>query len=173
MPALTLCLAVPAVTAKVKVFPAKDAKLKDYGTYHWEPVRIVTTQGIVEDDPEFAPMIKEAIRKRLKKKGYREVAAGGELKLLAAGLAVKSSQLEGFLLRWGYDVYWGYGVSVATPVTRVNRAGTILVNFVDAESGKGVWFGYATQALGAGGNVRRTIDKAVEKLLKKVPARKD
>ena len=117
-------------------------------------------------------MIKEAIRKQLAKKGYREVPGNGELKLLAAGLSEANSQLEGFLLRWGYDVYWGYGVAVATPVTRVNKAGTIVVNFVDAETGEGVWFGYATQALVTGGNVKRTIEKAVGKLFKKVPRQK-
>ncbi len=171
--ALGVFLAAPAVAAKAKVFPAKGVKLSDYKTYHWEPIRVVTRQGVLEDDPEFAPMIKEAIRKQLAKKGYREVPSNGELKLLAAGLAEASSQLEGFLLRWGYDVYWGYGVAVATPVTRVNKAGTIVVNFVDAESGDGVWFGYATQALVTGGNVKRTIEKAVGKLFKKVPRRKD
>ena len=39
--ALAVCLAGAPVAAKVKVFPAKDARLTDYKTYHWEPIRVL------------------------------------------------------------------------------------------------------------------------------------
>ena len=54
-----------------------------------------------------APLIRKSVNRQLARKGYAEVAEGGEMLVLSAGMEVTSSQLEGFLLSWGFDIYWG------------------------------------------------------------------
>ncbi len=158
--------------AKAKVFPAKGQDASRYQTYQWDAIRVVTKRGIIENDPDVAPLIKQAVNRELQKKGYIEVAEGGELTLLTAGLNVASSQLEGFLLTWGFDIYWGYGVNTVSPLTRVNNKGTILISVIDTETKKGVWTGYSTEALGRPSTLGKSIDKAASRLFKKFPKKK-
>ena len=167
-----LATAFPAAAGEVKAFPVKGVKLSRYQTYHWASIRLATKTGIVEDDPRVAPLIKQSVNRQLARKGYREVNDGGDLVILAAGLEVSSHQLEGFLLSWGYDVFWGYGVSTVAPVRRVNREGTLFVSFLDTKTEQSVWAGYATQALGRPGALGGDVDKAASRLFKKFPKRK-
>ena len=67
---------------------------------------MVTKQGILEDDPDVAPLIKKSVAEQLTRKGYSAVSENGELTVVSAGLSVVSSQLEGYLLTWGFDVFW-------------------------------------------------------------------
>lgn len=168
-----LALVPPYAAGEAKAFPVKGVKVSHYTTYHWASVRLATKTGIVEDDPTVAPLIKQAVNRQLTRKGYREVSEGGELVILAAGLEVSSHQLEGFLLSWGYDVFWGYGVSTVAPVRRVNREGTLFVSFLDTKTEKSVWAGYATQALGRSAALGRDIDKAASRLFRKFPKKKN
>jgi hypothetical protein len=59
----------------------------------------MTRQGLLEDDPVVAPIIRQVVNKYLVAKGYREVAENGQLKLLTGGFGETTSQLEGFLIR--------------------------------------------------------------------------
>lgn len=126
---LVAVLLVPLVApGKVKIFDSKKHDVVKYKTYHWLPPRVMTRYGLVEDDAHFAPMIKQAVNRELARKGYREVAEGGGLEVATGGFGRTSSQLEGFLIQWGFDsYYWAWGVTSATPVTRVNTEGTLVI----------------------------------------------
>ncbi len=172
--AVVVFLFCSVLPAKVKVFQKDKKALARCKTYQWEPVRLVTKKGIVDDDPEFTPVLKQAINRQMAAKGYTEVAKDGEMRLLAAGLRVTSSQLEGFLVSWGFDFYWGYyGVNTVSPVSRINHEGTLVVGLLDAETKQILWNGYATEALGGPGSVKETIEKIVSRLFKKLPKRKN
>jgi len=170
---LLLLIIAPASTlCEVKVYPSKSDDLTRYKTYQWLPVRVFSkSSGLLEDDPDVAPLIRQAVTRELARKGYTEVARDGELLLLVMGMGTSSPQLEGFLLVYNWDVFWGYD-PIAAPVSRVNREGTLAVGFVNARTNKGVWLGYATEALGRPETLGKSIDKAASRLMKKLPARK-
>ena len=155
--------------AKVKILPSKNHDVSSYETYQWLPPRVMTRQGLLEDDPVLTPIIKEAVNKHLNAKGYREVTEGGELTLLTGGFAETTSQLEGFLIGYGFDYYYGWGPTMAVPVSRVNREGTFLVGLIDAKTDKGVWLGLSTALIGSPKNIDKTINEAASDLLKKLP----
>jgi hypothetical protein len=92
-----LAITIPLM-AKVKILPSKKHDVSTYQTYQWLPTRVMTRQGLLEDDPVLAPIIKEVVNKYLKAKNYREVAEGADLTLLTGGFAETPSQLEGFLV---------------------------------------------------------------------------
>ena len=168
-----LLLAVPLLlSAKVKVFPSKKLDVTNYQTYQWMPTRLMTRQGLLEDDPMVTPIIKAVVNKYMGGKGYREVPDGGDLKLLTGGFSETNSQLDGFLITYGFDYYWGWGTSYAAPVTRVTREGTLVIGLIDAKTDEGVWLGLATALLGSQKDIDKSINKAASSLLKKLPASK-
>jgi hypothetical protein len=170
---VSIILLVATVSpAEVKVFPSKNYSVATYRTYQWLPIRVFTRQGVLEDDADVAPLIKQAVNRGLAGKGYVEVADGAELLVQTAGLGVMSSQLEGFLLTYSWDIDWGYGNPMVSPVSRVNREGTLAVALVDAKAKKGVWCGFSTEALGRPETLGKSIDKAASRLLKKLPQKK-
>jgi hypothetical protein len=157
------------LVAKVKIFPSKKHDVSTYKTYQWLPPRVMTRQGLLEDDPVLTPIIKKIVNEHLIRKGYTEVQEGAELKLLTGGFAETNSQLEGFLVSYGFDYYWGWGPTSAAPVTRVNREGTFLVGLIDAKTDEGVWLGLSTALIGAPKDIDKPINKAASNLLKKLP----
>jgi hypothetical protein len=163
-------LLIPGLlTAKVKILASKKHDITKYETYQWLPPRVMTRQGLLEDDPVLAPIIRQVVNKYLAAKGYREVAEGGELNLLTGGFSETTSQLEGFLVTYGFDYYYGWGPTYASPVTRVNREGTFLVGLIDAKTNQGVWLGLSTALIGGQKDIDKTINKAASNLLKKLP----
>lgn len=158
-----------SLTAKVKILPSKKYDISKYETYEWLPPRVMTRQGLLEDDPVVAPLIRQVVNKYLAVKGYREVAENAQLKLLTGGFSETTSQLEGFLITYGFDYYYGWGPTYASPVSRVNREGTFLVGLIDAQTNEGVWLGLSTALVGDHKDIDKTINKAASNLLKKLP----
>ena len=130
----------------------------------------MTSAGIVEDDDKVSPLIRTHVTEWLNKKGYQEVFDGAELLVTTGALSESSTMLEGFLLGFGFDYFWGPYVSTASPVQRVNREGTLVVGLLDAKTNEGIWVGFATEAVGA--RINKTVEKAAKKLLKKLPKSK-
>jgi Domain of unknown function (DUF4136) len=167
---LGVCFSAPlSLVSKVKIFPSTKYDIATYETYQWLPPRVMTRQGLQEDDPILTPIIKQVVNKHLSAKGYREVAEGGELNLLTGGFSETNSQLEGFLVTYGFDYYYGWFPTTAAPVTRVNREGTFLVGLIDAKTNEGVWLGLSTALIGGQKDIDKTINKAASNLLKKLP----
>jgi hypothetical protein len=158
--------------AETKVSFSKTADVRHYKTYQWLAPRLFTQSGIYEEDARFAPVVRRVFDEGLAARGYVRVAEGGELQLLTAATAVKSSQLEGFLVMYGFDSFSGYyGPMTASPVTRINREGVLVVALYDPKTKTNVWSGYDTQGLGKPGSEGGAVNKAAGKLLKKLPKR--
>ena len=180
---LASALLIPLLlVGKVKTFASKEDDVRSYKTYEWLPPRVMTRHGLLEDDELVAPVIRQAVNRELARKGYREVAEGGDLQVASGGFARSSSQLEGFLVHWGFDYYWGdWGATSVTPVTRQHREGTLVIVLLDPKTQKGVWGGLATALIGnpslAGETLdkplAKSINKAARSILKKLPKRKD
>lgn len=164
--------------AETKVFPSTKHDVKTYQTYEWKnPPRIINAYGADEQDSAFAPIIREAVNRELAAKGYREVPSGGELQIFSGAVAAKANQLEGYLVSFGFDAYWGYWFGMPYPVNSVNRVGVLFVGLVDPKLKEGIWAGYDTEGINRSGAVdpkdaKSKIDKAASKLFKKLPARK-
>jgi hypothetical protein len=159
-------------SAEVKAFPSKLDAVTNYRTYQWEPIRIVTRRGVIDDEPEVTPLIRQALNRELARKGYAEAADGADLKLLSMGLTSSTTQLEGYLLSYGFEVFWGSGVTAISTLQRVNKEGVLVVSLISLKTGKAVWTGYVTQAFGRPGTTNKIIDKAAARLIKKLPKRK-
>src|SRR4051794_23148693 len=89
-----------AFAGNVKTFAPKGSDVSRYETYQWMPIRILTKQGIKENDDVVAPQIRKAVSRELQAKGYKEVPEGGQLELLCMGLRESNHSLEGFLVGW-------------------------------------------------------------------------
>ena len=162
------CLIPLCFAGNVQVWMEKGANLSQYKTYEWLPPKILTSKGVVEDDPEFAPLIKAAVNRQLNGKGLKEVAQGGELQVSTLALAQSIPQLEALIFAnpGTPDVFTA---PIAT-VGRYNREGTLVVNLIDTKTQKSAWCGMAKETIdnkpGAG---KKKIDSAAAKLFKKYP----
>lgn len=162
----------PVSGGDVKIYPTKGIDFSRYKTYQWIPPRLFSKAGIQDDDPIVAPLIRAAVNRELSAKGFSEVASGGDLTVVSAGAGSADVQLDGFLVNYGWDMYWGgYGVVGTTPIQRVNQKGTLAVILTDSQTKKGVWAGLATEAVDKpeAESVRKAVDKAAAKMFKKFP----
>ena len=166
-------MAAPALAGDVKAFtPKEKVDYQRYKTYQWNSVRLATKSGIVEDDDVVAPLIRAAVNKQLSAKGMTMVESGGDLIINSAGVASGMYQVEGWLVSFGFDAYWGYGSPMLAEVNRYNKEGTLVVVLVDPSTKKGVWAGFATEALGKESMIPGAVEKAAQRLFKKFPRKK-
>ena len=163
----TLSLVPECFAGKVQVWMDNKTDLTHYKTYQWLPPKLLGKTGMVENDPEFAPLIKDAINGELSRKGLKEVPEGGDLQVSALALAQSIPQLEGFIFTGATPDF--FTAPVAT-VGRYNREGTLVVNLIDTKTQKSAWCGMAKESIdnkpGAG---KKKIGPAAAKLFKKYP----
>ena len=169
---LLLLAAADLAIGKVKAFPATGKNIWDYKTYQWLPPRVVIDNEVYEDDPTISPLIRQAMNRELSALGFREVAEGGDLTLVTAAMRVQGAQLEGYLMMWGFDWWYGYHPTAVQTLQRTNERGMLFVNIVETDTEAAVWSGFATDALAREGRADKTVDKATRKLFKKFPKKK-
>jgi hypothetical protein len=165
LPAVEICYA-----GKVQVYSAKGVDFSSYKTYEWLPPKILAKSGVIEGDPEFAPVIKAAVNKQLAARGLKEVPSGGDLQVSTLALAESVPQLEAVVFP-GY-IEMDYSTPIAT-MGRYNREGTLVVNLIDTRTKKSAWAGLAKETLknkpGAG---KEKIDSAATRIFDKYPVKK-
>jgi hypothetical protein len=171
--AVLLLAATSTSLAEMKTYPSKTVQISAYKTYTWLAPRLFTAKEINDHDPVFTPIIRKAVNRQLESRGYKEVPEGGQFQLVVAAVVTISSQLEAYLLQFGFgveDYYNTIGVVAATPVTRINREGVLAIGLYDPKLKQSLWSGYITKALGAPKkDPTGLIEDATEKLLKKLP----
>jgi len=170
---ILLCcfLGFSAWAADVKFVTGKDADFATYKTYQWLPTRILTSGGVVEDEPVTTPLVKEAVNKQLAAKGLKEVASGGDLQVSTMILTESSAQLEAIWFPGSY----AYQDGGAAPVTigRYNKHGTLLVNLIDTRTMKSAWAAMASRSISSKpGGGQGKIPQAAADCFKKYPVTK-
>jgi hypothetical protein len=163
-------LAAPCYAGKVLTYVGTGFDFSKYRTYQWLPPRILTKGGVVEDDPEFAPIIRAAVNRQLAQLGLIEVGSGADLQVSTMALSESIPQLEAV-------VFPGYiAMDYSTPIAamgRYNREGTLVVNLIDTGTKKSAWAGMVKESVdnkpGAG---KKKIDAAAAKIFKKYPLKK-
>ena len=155
--------------AKMRTAAGPGADFARYKTYQWLPVRVLTSTGVVEDDPVFTPLVKDAINRQLQQRGMTEVTEGGDLQVSAGILNTYVPQLEAV-------IFAGPSMMYSTPIAnmgRYNREGTLVVNLIDTTTKKSAWAGIINENIdnkpGAG---QKKIAPAAAKLFKKYPGTK-
>ncbi len=171
---LLALVVVSADTAmgKVQAHAAKERSVWMYKTYSWLPPRIVAGNDVVEDDPLISPLIRAAVNRELQSRGFTEVKEGGEMTVVTAAMVAKSAQIEGFLMMWGMNWWFGFYPTAVQTVQREHERGVLFINMIETKSEKPIWGGYATDALPRKGAEHKSVDKAAGKLFKKFPKNK-
>ena len=94
---VALWLAPECFAGKVQVWMDKSTDFSAYKTYRWLPPKLLTKTGLVDDNAEFAAIVKEAINRELARKGLTEVTEGADLEVSTLALTQPIPQLEGFI----------------------------------------------------------------------------
>ena len=145
------------------------ADFSRYKTYQWLPTRALTKSGVVEDEPDTTPIIKEAVNRQLAAKGLMEVPMGGDLLVSTMVLTESSAQLEALY----FPIIPYDDGSNAIAVGRYNKQGTLAVNLIDARTKKSAWVGLCTKSIdNKPGSGAKKIPGAVESIFKKYPVKK-
>src|SRR5262245_46717362 len=80
------CLLPPCHAGKIRADVGPGADFARYKTFQWLPTRVLTSSGVVENDPVLTPLLKDAINRQLIQRGLTEVAEGGDLQVSAGAL---------------------------------------------------------------------------------------
>jgi|ERR1035438_3880051 hypothetical protein len=174
---VSVCL-TPLVAGKVEAFPAKDADFSQYKTFQWLPPRVVTKQGVVENDPA-NPVLKAAVGQQLSEKGLNELANGADLQIQVWVLTEQVSQFEAMIAASVSIDLSTSTVTVIDPmvvVGRFNRQGSLYINLIDSRTNKSAWLAMASDSLPnrtlKPDEIRAKLDKAAKDIFKKYPVKK-
>src|SRR5262245_59244790 len=148
-----------AGAAEIKVDYDKHADFTRYRTWSWR-------KGTPAPNPVADTRLREAIESRLAARGLSRVESAGDLEVVYHAAAESQVSLD----RLGYKEP---GFETEATRVRVLRAGTVLVDVIDARSGKVVWRGQARDATNpTPAAVELMIEGGVEELFRQFPPRK-
>lgn len=139
---------------KVVTQEKESAEVSDYHTYNWvfedamipDEKMIVASDGIlVFNNQSDRKKIKDAIELQMKARGFEKDILNPDM-LVDFSVLEQDTELRKFVLTNGQD-YLGYGPRSETTEMVPVDAGTVIINFLDAESGNQVWQGFASGTL--------------------------
>ncbi|MCR9014906.1 DUF4136 domain-containing protein [Aquiflexum gelatinilyticum] len=158
---LTSILLIPLVSTLAfgqKAFTDKreNIDLSEYKTYEW----IFTKENIPEDQLIFDGStmliynntsanknVKDAIDTQLAAKGFSHDKSSPDM-LVNFHILEKPTELRTFTLTNGQN-YLGFGPKTTNSKMVPVKAGTVMVNFIDANTGTQLWQGFASGAFDA------------------------
>lgn len=164
-------LVTPCFADKVVSQTGENVDFSRFQTFQWLPTKLLAKTGLLENDPTFTPLVKEAVNRELEKRGLREVADGGDLQVAVTGLSVSVPQVEALIYSAGPDPL--FSAQPIQTVGRYNKQGTMVVNLIDSRTKKTAWAGMVTGALdNKPGSGAKKVGEAAAKMFKKYPAPK-
>lgn len=159
VPGLLVLLCASLASAGVNVDFDAGVDFSKYRTYAWK-------QGAPALIPEIEQRISDSVNEELTAKGLTLVE--GQADLLVSTYAIGESMSK---LAVSAE-YLGGGFVVLKPDVRMNKAGTLLVRLVDAESEEPVWLGWASKTFGENpSRALQKVDKFVRKMFQDFPPR--
>ena len=158
--AVLLVLTSAAFSREIKVDYDHHANFSQYKTYSWGKVE---TQNPLWDD-----RVKEAVDRELAKKGWTEVASGGDVTVMAIGTTRDQPTLQTF-----YDGFpgwrWG-GFGEATTWVEHYEVGTLIIDMFDSRDKKLIWRGSASDTLpDKPDKAMKDLQKSLEKMFDHFP----
>lgn len=159
-----LFLAGASSAQQVKTDYDRGADFSRYKTYSWEQVKT--------KDALYVDRIKNAVNAALQAKGWTEVASGGDVSVVAMGMAHDQQTLntfyEGLGGGWGWRGFGDFGN--ATTTTNTYKVGTLVIDLFDTNSKKLLWRGTASDTISDNSdkNIKK-LDKGVQKMFRHFP----
>jgi len=172
---LALALAVTACSSvKVQTEYDKATNFKGYKTYAWIPQEPGPEQAPANRDPRIREAVVRGIDDGLASKGLTKAQPDQKPDLLVAvhGFAVNQIDVRTYGYTYGPSPY-GFYPTLATPGgvdVRQYRAGTLIIDLVDAATKQMVWRGTAQDTFDPGAEAK-TISKAIDATLAEYPPR--
>jgi len=166
---LGLMMASGAVAGmRVKSLSMPGVELGRYATYAWDSNHDPDSGSFMAEGSSTAKRMERLGNPMLAERGLSEVASGEpDLWIRYTALSVGNVSMarnagEGSDVNWILEPMTFHDVSY--------RLGTLLLEFVDAESDQLVWAGWASDVMpDADKLIEKKIDKAIQKILKKLP----
>lgn len=155
-----------SLAQEIKTDYDRKADFSQYKTFSFEKVET--------KDPLWVGRITAAVEEALTTKGLTQVASGGDIAIIAIGMATDRQTLNTFYDNfgggWGWRRWGGDDFGESTTTTETYRVGTLVVDLFDSKTKTLLWRGSASNTLSnnSGKNIKN-FDKSVEKLFKEFP----
>jgi hypothetical protein len=168
---LVACSTLPAMKVETDHDPAKAAQLRGYRTYRVLPA---SSYGSV-DDVAMGGAIVRSVDETLGSKGYRQEASRPDFVVkwyVSVGSRPQPTTMDTPTFRDVRPMPAARSPSVPVMVTRQYRAGTLILDVVDAGADTVIWRGSAqAQLAGSGEPLTRQarIQEAVRRILERFP----
>lgn len=139
---------------KVVTQEKETAEVSDYQTYNWvfedgmvpDEKMLVATDGIlVYNNQSDRKKLKDAIELQMEARGFKKDVLNPEM-LVDFSILENETELRKFVMTNGQD-YLGWGPRSETSEMVPVDEGTVIINFLDANSGYQIWQGFASGTL--------------------------
>ena len=159
---VVLLFVTASFAEQVKTDYDRGADFSRYKTYSWEKVQ---TQ-----DPLWVDRIKDAVNAALTAKGWRPVASGGDVSVVAIEMTKNQQSLNTFYDGFGGGWRWGGGFGDATTTVHNYKVGTLVVDLFDAKTKTIIWRGSSSDTLSDKSDKNiKNLDKGAEKIFDHFP----
>jgi len=161
---VVLSLAAGSLAQETKTDYDRNANFSRYKTFSFEKIET--------KDPLWVDRIAAAVSGALTARGLTHVASGGDIAIVAIGMAEDRQTLNTFYDTFpgGWGWRWGSGYGDATTTTETYRVGTLVVDLFDRKTKALLWRGSASNTLSNNSTKNiKDLDKSVEKLFKGFP----
>ncbi|HEB90097.1 MAG TPA: DUF4136 domain-containing protein [Deltaproteobacteria bacterium] len=147
-----------------------------FRTYFWvEPPRAEQADPFA-DNGLLRKRVRYAIENELARRGFEAVDEKEKADFLVTYSVILEERLKvdsytSSLGRGGYRDYYGFGSAFTTSNVRAYQESTLIIDFLDPETGDLVWRGWGTRILGTRDRDRgqERLEKGVRAILEKFP----
>ena len=161
---IILSLVAGSLAQETKTDYDRNADFSRYKTFSFEKVET--------KDPLWVDRITAAVSGALTSRGWTQVASGGNIAIVAIGMAEDRQTLDTFYDTFpgGWGWRWGSGYGDATTTTETYRVGTLVVDLFDRKTKALLWRGSASNTLSNNSTKNiKDLNKSVGKLFKEFP----
>ena len=167
-------------TLKVNTQYDPAAPYPKFKRYAWLATTPGAEQAATIRDPAVRVLVIDAVDRELQRRGFVRTTPDENPDFFVSVIGWAKDQVE--ITNYGYAyapsyVYGPFGptpYAAAVPAAQVNQytEGTLVLDFVDAQTRKLFWRGTASDTITSPSHVREVVDGAVRKLLEAYPPKK-
>lgn len=162
--ALTGCASIPVNTDF-----ERDVPFASFHSFAWRaPASRPAGSTPVWDSEIFGQRVARAVRRTLVARGYRPAAAGSA-DFIVTYATTQHQRVRGSTLGFGYwtgPLFFDQDIAVQS-----YEEGTLILDVLDARTGKVVWRGWSSGVIDQNHMGSRTVDEVVAAILKNFPPR--
>jgi hypothetical protein len=149
-----------------------------YKTYAWLATAPGAEQAAAIRDPTARALVVSAVDREMARRGFVRLSPEQNPDFFVSVIGWGKDRVD--ITNYGYSYMGAYAYGpwgptpVATPVTEVNQytEGTLIIDFVDANTKKLFWRGTASNTVTSPAQLEGVVDEAVRKLIDEYPPKK-